>query len=452
MDILDWLNSAQEAVKEEAGGNFLLLAPVDGEGESESDGAESAQESEQPEEKPVEEREVTEGKITALNDAWGVSDEAEAVDDTHSSRELTDSLTDNQPQQESAKPTDTHTYNTYSDETDPESHSSMLNQAWHEASDLTININEPPQEMWTDIGEDDNNDEPPDYIETSSLQGDAYIPIVKHGSNFTQRLQATLQGRKERAARQREFEEQNANHHPYLQKAIILCTVLLMSLGFAYLGLWFIQRETPDGINERAVKLYDAGRFDEAEALYTRAYTRYPHVLTFLTGIARSAEKASHPQTAIAAWNEYISSLPKDDNEHRTLAQNELARIIPGNTHEQPKTEPKPEPEQPKQEAPSQPVQKTTRPGLPEIKPLTFDEALSEGNHAFNIGMYSRAVSNFHKAHAINENDIRPYIGLAGAYRAKGMYFDAKRLLDEARRKFGRNPTLEVEMNYLKGE
>ena len=83
---------------------------------------------------------------------------------------------------------------------------------------------------------------------------------------------------------------------------------------------------------------------------------------------------------------------------------------------------------------------------------MTFDEALTEGTHAFNIGMYSRALANFHKARDINENDIRPYIGLAASYRAKGMYFDAKRLIDEARRKFGSSPALEVEMLYLRGE
>ena len=91
-------------------------------------------------------------------------------------------------------------------------------------------------------------------------------------------------------------------------------------------------------------------------------------------------------------------------------------------------------------------------PRLPEVRPVTFEEELEEANHAFNIGMYSRAIRNFHRAHAIRENDIRPYIGLAGAYRAKGMFFDARRILDEARRKFGRNPTLEVERQYLRGE
>ena len=83
---------------------------------------------------------------------------------------------------------------------------------------------------------------------------------------------------------------------------------------------------------------------------------------------------------------------------------------------------------------------------------MTFDEALAEGNSAFRIGMYSRAIANFHKAHAIRENDIRPYIGLAASYRAKGMFFDAKRMLDEARKKFGRDPALEVEMYFLRKE
>ena len=81
---------------------------------------------------------------------------------------------------------------------------------------------------------------------------------------------------------------------------------------------------------------------------------------------------------------------------------------------------------------------------------LTFDEYLQEGTHAFNVGMYNRAVINFFRAYDINSNDPRPYIGLAGAYRAKGLYFDAKVILDEARKKFRRNPTLEMERQFLR--
>ena len=83
---------------------------------------------------------------------------------------------------------------------------------------------------------------------------------------------------------------------------------------------------------------------------------------------------------------------------------------------------------------------------------MTFHEVLAEANNAYNIGMFSRAIANFHKAHAIRENDIRPYIGLAASYRAKGLFFDARRMLDEARRKFWHHPTLEVERYFLSKE
>ena len=292
--------------------------------------------------------------------------------------------------------------------------------------------------MWTDIDQDDNDDSK-DYEENPSLQGDAYIPVVKHGANFTQRLQATLKGRKDRAAKQHE-KDKDSDHHPYVQKAAIFCGVLLMTLGFAYLGLWFIRRETPNRLSERADTLYAQGKFDDAASLYQRGYRRNPETLTFLTGLARSSEKAGHFQTAIAAWNEYIASLPKDDIEHRRAAQEELDRLIPGGDV-QPKTQTITLP---------QPVEK--RPTLPEVRRMTFDETLFEANNAFNIGMFSRAITSFHKAHSIRPDDIRPYVGLAASYRAKGMFFDAKRMLDEARKKFGKDPALELERYYLRKE
>ena len=390
-------------------------------------------------------------RITAFNEAWqGIF--TEELQDSFTediNPETTPLITEpetpadeTEPQQEFS--TESPEYDSYPDEPDKldepdEKHTSILNQAWHEAAGFTMNLGEPPQEMWADIDSDDD-DEPKDYEENMSLQGDAYIPVSKHGANFTQRLQATLRGRKDKAAKRREHDAENANHHPYVQKAVIFCGVLLMALGFGYFGLWFIQRETPDGINQRAVNFYEHEKFDEAENLYQRAYKRYPHVLEFLTGIARSAEKAGHIQTAIAAWNEYVSSLPKDDTEHRKAAQEELDRLIPGRPHT--KTAQTLIPAKP---APA-------KPSLPEVRALTFEEALTEGNNAYNIGMFSRAIANFHKAHAIRENDIRPYIGLAASYRAKGLYFDAKRMLDEARHKFGINPALEVEQYYLRRE
>ena len=469
-DLIGWLNSThKEAIQQDnAEGISLLLAPVlpaqpeTPELPPATNVTPNPEVHPQPEKAPSDESFAK--KITALNDAWqAVEDHEEdsdrertisadewltaidpslALNDEHidlNAEDVPDDSDSDTP--EETQPLDAETPpQDEAEDFDPEEHSSILNEAWHNAASLHINLNEPPPEMWADLDSDD--DEPNDYEINPSLQGDAYIP-VKHGANFTQRLHATLQSRKERAAQQREYEEQNANHHPYLQKALILCGVLLMSLGFAYLGLWFVQRETPDGLNERARTLYEQGEYEEAVMLYQRGYRRYPHVLTFLTGIARSAEKAGHLQTAITAWNEYIAALPKDDEEHRRAVREELERLIPGGEHH---------------EGPAHAVQPARRPTpparatLPEVRPLTFDEALAEGNHAFNIGMFSRAIANFHKAHAIRENDIRPYIGLAGAYRAKGMYFDAKRFIDEAMRKFGRDPALEIEMYFLRRE
>ena len=85
-----------------------------------------------------------------------------------------------------------------------------------------------------------------------------------------------------------------------------------------------------------------------------------------------------------------------------------------------------------------------------EIKiPVTFEDFLNEGNSAYNLGMYNVAVLHFHRAIELNTSDIRPYIGLAAAYRQKAMYFDSRRILCEAKKKFKRNPTVEVGLKFL---
>ena len=458
-DLFDWLNSTHtpntkndEGTAENANPP-LLLAPVSGQIHDEPPKTESPRpEISHSEEFSHSEPQTPHTHITAFNEAWqgtfteelqdsfpeDLNTESESpITETEAETESESLITEAEAETESESPS-------YIDE----HHTSILNQAWHNAAGLNINFAEPPQEMWTDINSDDD-DEPKEYEENMSLQGDAYIPVPKHGANFTQRLQATLQGRKAKAAKRRELDAENASHHPYFQKAVIFCGVLLMALGFGYFGLWFIQRETPDGINERAKNFYEQGKFDEAENLYHRGYNRYPHVLGFLTGMARSAEKAGHTQTAIAAWNEYVSSLPKDDTEHRRAAQEELDRLIPGHPHKNTQAPPKTSQTLiPAKPAPAKPI----RPQLPEVIAMTFHEVLAEGNNAYNIGMFSRAIASFHKAHAIRENDIRPYIGLAASYRAKGLFFDAKRILDEARRKFWHHPTLEVERYFLRKE
>ncbi len=328
-----------------------------------------------------------------------------------------------------------------------ETSSSQLNPDWRNANTgFELSLDEPPPEIWTKINAEKENPEDLDYEETESLQGAAYIPKPEHGKNFTQRLQKTLQNRKQKAEAERELEAEQKPHHPYLQKAMIICGTLLIVLFFAWLSLWFIQRETPEGMNARAEKLYEQGNYDEAEKIYQRAYKRYPNILTFLTRLADSAEKAGHSQTAEEAKREYARNFPDEQSE---------IIIIPTSTkkgddeqakqeNSEQKTESKPE------QSKTEPVKNTQPNSVYHDEKLTFDEYLQEGTHAFNVGMYNRAVINFFRAYDLDSSDPRPYIGLAGAYRAKGLYFDAKVILDEARKKFRRNPTIEMERKFLR--
>mgnify|MGYP002863626360 CR=1 FL=1 len=86
----------------------------------------------------------------------------------------------------------------------------------------------------------------------------------------------------------------------------------------------------------------------------------------------------------------------------------------------------------------------------PEPKmPATFGEFLSEANSAYNSKLYNTAIIYFHRAIELRGSDVRAYIGLAAAYQAQGIPADAKIILDEAKRKFKRNPTVETQSKIL---
>lgn len=95
-------------------------------------------------------------------------------------------------------------------------------------------------------------------------------------------------------------------------------------------------------------------------------------------------------------------------------------------------------------------AQNITRRIIPREKPKTFTDYLNEGNYAYNIGMYNRAVINFWRAKNINGRDVRPYLGLSACYRKKGMYVDAHYVIEEARRLFGRSPAVDMAVYFLR--
>ena len=320
-----------------------------------------------------------------------------------------------------------------------------LNKAWHEANaGLELSMKEPPPQIWSSQNEseseseDEENENNSEDYEHIILQQNSSVTL--HGTNFTQRLQRTLQGRKNKAAElRRKNSEDNKHSHPYIKHAFFMCAFMLLALGLAWLSLRYLQTKTPDSFNMRASELYEQGKYDEAMNLWQEAYNRYPNDIRFLEGIARSAEKAGHSQTANIAWNEYRNAI--HENQSRDIeAPNQNAAEVPevpqtlkinintGGDKKESKTESR----------------------VP-VNILTFDDYLNEANRLYNIGMYTRALVNFMKALEQRNDDIRPYIGLAESYRAKGIDFEARRILAEAERRFGRNPTIETLKKLLKG-
>ena len=368
-------------------------------------------------------------------------------------------------------------------------------EGWQQrATGFELNLNEPPPELWTRINAEDygagnensesNENEELEYEQGMSLQGAAYVPKAPKGApgrgqNFTERLHQTLRGRKQRAEQLREQQEENKPLHPYRSKALIICSTLLMLLGVAYLALFFIQQWTPEKIYDRANSKLAIGDYEGAMNLFYRGYKRYPNVLTFLTGIAKAAESADRTQTAVAAWENYIRLLPKDDDENINSAQLELRRLkgepepVPEPAVPEPEPEPEeiseppqaeekkeepqePEPTSPKEKEPI-PEEKTHEiqeetPKQPEKLPAAFYEFLNEANEAYNSKLYDTAIIYFNRAIELDTVDIRAYIGLANAYKAKGMFFDAKRILDEAKKKFNKNSTVETQLKILELE
>ena len=327
---------------------------------------------------------------------------------------------------------------------------------WQErATGFELSLDEPPSELWTgitpeDYDENEDDDEELDYEQGMSLQGAAYVPKAPknapgRGANFTERLHQSMKGRKQKAEQLREKEERKKPHHPYKSRALIFCTMLLMVLGLAWFALWFVQRFTPENIDERANIHIQNGEYEEAMNLFYKGYKRYPNILSFLTGVARAAESADRVQTAIAAWEAYSNALPKDDGENKNSAMSEIRRL-------KGEPEPVPEPEEIKEEVKEEDAKEEIIEGNkePEPKiPATFDEFLTEANSAYNSKLYNTAIIYFHRAIELKGSDIRAYIGLAAAYQAKGMPADAKIILDEAKRKFKRNPTVETQSKIL---
>ena len=440
-DLLNWLNAENN---NKNSGTGLLLAPVivnqknknkvyDSDSSSDFSFPESEHEPESEShehEQPPEYTEDIAENEPAVNEIVGIPEDVNTQ-----TEEITNELQELQKEIASIQSAQTGTH---------EAAMHSLNKAWHEASaGFELSMNEPPPQIWTPQNEneseyeDSNNEDEDEEEDYEHIILEQSSDVTLHGTNFTQRLQKILQGRKTKAAElRRKSSEKNRHPHSYFRHGLMMCLALLLALGLAWASLIYLQTRTPESFSMRASELYEHGKYDEAMNVYQEAYNRYPKVLTFLMGIARSAEKAGHSQTANIAWEEYRKALPDDKHDMNDKSKDR---------------EPVKEPQTLKININTGGGQKESQTqSRKESAKHTFSEYLNEANRSFNIGMYNRALINFFHALESRSDDIRPYIGIAESYRAKGMYFDANRILYEARVKFGINPTVETLRKLLR--
>lgn len=81
---------------------------------------------------------------------------------------------------------------------------------------------------------------------------------------------------------------------------------------------------------------------------------------------------------------------------------------------------------------------------------MTYEKYLEAGSSALNKKNWDDAILNFYHASQLDSNDIKPRIGLAGAYYGKGMFFDALRVINETRENFPLDSTVDFMRRSLR--
>ena len=292
---------------------------------------------------------------------------------------------------------------------------------WHEAATkFDLSLDEPPIELWTEISESIEEDDDDYYEQSMSLQGDAYIQLpTEHGKNFTQRLQQTLKTRQQKAEILREEEEKaRQKNHPYFFKALIFCSCMIIEIALMCFLLFALNRysfmkkiETEEQPLIHEIEVEETNNTEEEQ-------------------IEQIEQEEQIKQEEQEEKHEIEIMLPnletKNENDEGDIENISEDNIITN----------------------SDDVKIESDDVIEEI-PLTFEDLLRKANNAYNSGNHDMAVLIFHSAMESNSNDIRPYMGLARSYGAKKMYSDSKRIIDRARMKFGKDPTLETELQNL---
>ncbi len=252
------------------------------------------------------------------------------------------------------------------------------------------------------------------YGEVADIKEQIETSQFKRGSNFTQRLKHVLKKRQNNAEK---LKIQSLARKKSTRKKIIvifLISVLVIEIIAAVIALYILQNQTPDYILNKASGLFESQNYDEAFKTYELGFKLYPDITEFSDGLKQSALKAGN----FASQDEIIS---QDSNQEIQIDnENENENSSDDITEK-----------------------------IPE-KNLSFEELLSNATDSLNKKSYENAILTFFKASELNSSDIRPWLGLASAYKGKRQFFDSWRILVMARKIFGNLPTIETAIKFLK--
>lgn len=313
---------------------------------------------------------------------------------------------------------------------------------------------DPPQELWTQI-EDENIPEEnnfdiegfnlenlenlenlKEYIaklknqsDNENINDDSYtqqeeldlkeqleISQYERGTHFTQKLKHVLKKRQDNAEKLRLYNLQNKKTSKKKILVLILTVILIFEIIFSTAAVLWLETKTPDYILNQATNFFESENYDEAFKTYESGFKLYPDITEFSDGLKQSAFKAGNFE------------IKSQDNFSHEIVSNEIVsdEIIINN--------------------------EISQDNFSQDKIFhedSFDELLKNGSNFLNTKSYENAIINFFKAYELNSSDVRPYLGLAASYKAKRQFFDSWRILILARKIFGNLPTIETAIKFF---
>lgn len=272
-----------------------------------------------------------------------------------------------------------------------------------------------------------------------------------------------------------------------------LCILLILVAGTAF-ALWkHMQRNSLDALMADADDLYQQERYESAFEVYSHAASSYPARIEPLVGMAHSAERMGHIETAIQAYASVVGALPPDATGARSSAFYETGRLYSilrnrdqaqeyfekavdldptnyssffalGNVLEELDEPEKALPNykraldlSPSSDAAAQAVKRITDQLNADKKAAAdaaadaqkYGQAIQTGNVALGLKQYGEASQRFAEALAIRSDDATAWVGFADAREGLGDTSGAIKSLERALERDPKNSDARTKLDAL---